>query len=229
MTEKRYGEIVSLLLASKALQEKDVQYAERIRSKLTVQQPLLNVLKDLKLISDESVRDTIQNTHLTIRIGELLVELGYLAPDDLTAAFNIQQESEKDLKLGEILIKYNFIDEKLFNRILSIQLGFPLVDPTITEIDKVLVAKAPLKTLTSQLFLPLRPEPTIVAFNDPTDKEALFAARRLFGTNIKPAVADKKTLRDSLRLLANEAAGVTVNVDIKTITGIVNSIILAAV
>jgi type IV pilus assembly protein PilB len=228
--KKKYGEIVSLLIASKTLLEKDVQYAERIRSKLTVQQPLLNVLKDLKLISDETVRDTIQNTHLTIRIGELLVELGYLAPDDLTAAFNIQKDTEKDLKLGEILIKYNFIDEKLFNRILSIQLGFPLVDPTITEVDKDLVARAPLKTLTNQMFLPLKTEggATIVAFNDPTDKEALLAARRLFGTEIKPAVADKKTLRDSLRLLANEAAGVAVNVDNKTIIGIVNSIILAA-
>ena len=230
-TNKKYGEIISLLLASKALQEKDVQYAERIRSKLTVQQPLLNVLKDLKLISDDSVRDTIQNTQLTIRIGELLVELGYLTPDDLTAAFNIQKESEQGLKLGEILIKYNFIDEKLFNRILSIQLGFPLVDPTITAIDKDLVAKTPLKTLTSQLFLPLKTEsgPTVVAFNDPTDKEALLAARRLFGTEIRPAVADKKTLRDSLRLLANEAAGVAVNVDTKTITGIVNSVIMAAI
>jgi type IV pilus assembly protein PilB len=230
-TRKKYGEIVSLLLASKAIQEKDVQYAERIRSKLTVQQPLLNVLKDLKLISDDSVRDAIQNTQMTIRIGELLVELGYLAPDDLTAAFNIQKENEKDLKFGEILIKYNFIDEKLFNRILSIQLGFPLVDPTITAIDKDLVAKTPLKTLTNQLFLPLKTEsgPTVVAFNDPTDKEALLAARRLFGTEIRPAVADKKTLRDSLRLLANEAAGVAINVDNKTITGIVNSIIMAAI
>ena len=232
MTEqKKYGEIVSLLLASKALQEKDVKYAERIRAKLTVQQPLLNVLKDLRLISDDAVRDTIQNTHLTIRIGELLVELGYLAPDDLTAAFNIQKEKEKELKLGEILIKYNFIDEKLFNRILSIQLGFPLVDPTITAIDKDLVAKTPLKTLTSQRFLPLKTEtgPTVVAFSDPTDKEALLTARRLFGTEIRPAVANKKTLQDSLRLLANEAAGIAVNVDNKTITGIVNSIIMAAI
>jgi type IV pilus assembly protein PilB len=229
-TTKKYGEIVTLLLESKALQEKDVLYAERIRTKLTVQQPLLNVLKDLKLTSDETVRETIQNTHLTIRIGELLVELGYLTPDDLTAAFNIQQETEKDLKLGEILIKHNFIDEKLFNRILSIQLGFPLADPTITAIDKDLVAKVPLKVLTNQLFLPMKTEngPTVVAFNDPTDKEALLAARRLFGSVIKPAVADKKTLRDSLRLLTNEAAGIAVNVDNKTIIGIVNSIILAA-
>jgi type IV pilus assembly protein PilB len=229
--KKKYGEIISLLIESKTLLERDVLYAERIRAKLTVQQPLLNVLKDLKLINDETVRDAIQNTHLTIRIGELLVELGYLAPDDLTAAFNIQKESEKGLKLGEILIKYNFIDEKLFNRILSIQLGFPLVDPTITEVDKAMVGRAPLKTLTSHLFLPLKTESgaTVVAFNDPTDKEALLAARRLFGTDIKPAVADKKTLRDSLRLLSNEAAGAAVNVDNKTIIGIVNSIILAAV
>jgi type IV pilus assembly protein PilB len=229
-TKKKYGEIVTLLLESKAIQEKDVQYAERIRSKLTVQQPLLNVLKDLKLINDETVRETIQNTHLSIRIGELLVELGYLTPDDLTAAFNIQQESEKDLKLGEILIKHNFIDEKLFNRILSIQLGFPLVDPTITAIDKDLAAKVPLKVLNNYGFLPIKTDngPTVVAFNDPTDKEALLAARRLFGSVIKPAVTDKKTLRDSLRLLTNEAAGVAVNVDNKTIIGIVNSIILAA-
>ncbi len=229
-TKKKYGEIVTLLIESKSIQEKDVQYAERIRSKLTVQQPLLNVLKDLKLINDETVRETIQNTHLSIRIGELLVELGYLTPDDLTAAFNIQQESEKDLKLGEILIKHNFIDEKLFNRILSIQLGFPLVDPTITAIDKDLVAKVPLKVLNNYGFLPIKTDsgPTVVAFNDPTDKDALLAARRLFGSVIKPAVTDKKTLRDSLRLLSNEAAGIAVNVDSNTIIGIVNSIILAA-
>ncbi len=229
-TKKKYGEIVTLLLKSKTLQEKDVEYAERIRAKLTTRQPLLNVLKDLKLINDETVRTTIQNTHLTIRIGELLVELGYLTQDDLNAAFNIQQESEKDLKLGEILIKHNFIEEKLFNRILSIQLGFPLAEPTITAIDRNLVAKSPLKVLTAQLFLPMITEsgPPVVAFNDPTDKDALLAARSLFGPDIRPAVADKKALRDSLRLLTNEAAGIAVNVDNKTIIGIVNSIILNA-
>ncbi len=229
-TDNTYGEIVNLLLKSKALEEKDVRYAERIQAKLTVRQPLLNVLKDLKLISDETVRDTIQNTHLSIRIGELLVELGYLTPDDLTAAFNIQQETEHKLKLGEVLIKHNFIDERLFNRILSIQLGFPLAEPTITAIDKDMAARAPLKVLTNQLFLPMKTEggPTVVAFNDPTDKEALLSAQRLFGSKIRPAVADKKTLRDSLRLLANEAAGAIVNVDNKTVIGIVNSVILAA-
>ncbi len=229
--QKNYGVIVGLLLQAKVLQEKDVQYAERIRAKLTVAEPLLNVLKDLKLISDEVIRTTIHSSPVSLRIGDLLVELGYLDADDLEAAFKIQQEREKDLKLGEILIKYNFIEEKLFYRILSMQLGFPLVKPEISAIDKELVAKSPLKILTAQAFLPLKTDggATLVAFKDPTDQVAIQAARRLFGAAIRPAVADRKTLLDTLRVLNNEAAGVVVNVDNKTIIGLVNSIILAAI
>lgn len=229
--DKKYGVIVGLLLEAKALQEEDVQYAERIRAKLTVPSPLLNILKDLKFITDELIRTTIRGSRLPLRIGDLLVELGYLNDDDLQAAFKIQQEREKDLKLGEVLIKYNFIDEKLFYHILSIQLGFPLVTPDLSTIDKDLVAKSPLKTMLTQVFLPLKTEegPTLVAFKDPTDQVALLAARRVFGAEIRPAVADRKALLDTLRLLNNEAAGVVINVDNSTIIGIVNSIVLAAI
>ncbi|RPH39525.1 MAG: secretion system protein E, partial [Desulfobulbaceae bacterium] len=228
---KKYGVIVGRLLKSKVLQEKDIQYAERIRAKLTAQEPLLNVLKNLKLITDETIRATISGSQLDLRIGDLLVELGYLNADDLEAAFKIQQEREKDLKFGEILIKYNFIEEKLFYRVLSLQLGFPLVNPDISYVDKRLVAKSPLRILISQAFLPLKTADgtTLVAFKDPTDQVALQAARRLFGTDIRPAVADKKALLDTLRLLNNEAAGIIVNIDNNSIIGIVNSIILAAI
>lgn len=230
-SDQKYGEIVGLLLQAQVLKESDVEYAERIRAKLTVRHPLLNVLKDLKLVTDEQVRTIIRGSHLSLRIGDLLVELGYLNSDDLESAFKIQQEREKDLKLGEILIKYNFIEEKLFYRILSIQLGYPLITLEISAVDKTLVAKSPLKVLTTQAFVPLKTEegPTLVAFLDPTDQAALQAARRLFGAGIRPAVADKKTLLDTLRLLNNEAAGVIVNIDNKTVIGLVNSIILAAV
>ncbi len=229
--QNKYGVIVGLLLQAKMLQEKDVQYAERIRAKLTAPEPLLNILKNLKFITDELIRTTIRDSRLSLRIGDLLVELGYLSADDLEAAFKLQQEREINLKLGEILIKYNFIEEKLFYRILSIQLGFPLVNPDISAIDKDLVAKSPLKILTTQAFLPLKTDDgtTLVAFLDPTDQASLLAARRLFGADIRLAIADKKALLDSLRLLNNEAAGVIVNVDNKTIIGLVNSIVLAAI
>lgn len=228
---KKYGEIISILLASGVVEEKDVMYAERIRGKLATPQPLLNILKDLKLITDDTVRETIQKTKSSVRIGELLVELGYLAPDDLQAAFNIQRETETSLRIGEILVKYNFIDERLFNRILSIQLGFPVVQPTLAVVDRELTSRVSVKILSKYNFLPIRTKegPTVIAFNDPTDQEAIGVARKLFGAQIIPAVSDQKALLDTLKIMSNEEGWRALNVDNKTVVGIVNSFILAAI
>ncbi len=230
-TTKKYGEIISILLSSGVVQEKDVRYAERIREKLATPQPLLNILKDLKLITDDTVRETIQKTQSTVRIGELLVELGYLSADDLQAAFNIQKETERNLRIGEILVKYNFIDSRLFNRILSIQLGYPMVQPTLAAIDRDLTAKLSAKLMRKHHFLPLKNKDgaSVVAFLDPTDQEAISTARKLFGSQIIPAVSDQKALLDTLKILENEESGSSINVDNKTVVGTVNSLILAAI
>lgn len=228
---EKYGEIIAILLASGAVAAKDVKYAERIREKLSTKQPLLNILKDLNIIDDDVVRDTIRKTKHSVRLGDLLVELGYLTADDLQAAFNIQQENEKELKIGEILVKYNFIDSRQINRILSIQLGYPLVQPTMAMVDRDLVTKVPFKTLAKHKMLPLRNKAgaTIVALNDPTDKEAIQVARKLFGEKIIPGVCDQKAFADTMKILENAGSGKTVDVDNKTVVGIVNSIILAAI
>ncbi len=228
---KAYGEIVSLLLRTKSVSEKQVKHAERIRQKLATPTSLVNVLKDLGFITDEIVRKAMQDTRMAIRIGELLVELGHLSADDLTAAFNIQKEREKELKLGEVLIKYNFIDEKLFNRILSIQLGFPLIDVNMSLVDKALLRKVPLKILVEYHFVPIRTMDGagLVAFADPLDQKSIDVANRFLGGKVQPAIAEKKSLRDTIKLLTNLAAGKTVNVDAETVVGIVNSLIIAAV
>lgn len=226
-----YGEIVSLLLKSGALSEKQVTHAERIRQKMATPTTLVNVLKDLGFVSDDLVRKTLTDSHLSIRIGELLVELGHLAADDLTAAFNIQKEREKGLKLGEVLIKYNFIDEKIFNRILSIQLGFPLIDVNMSLVNKSLLAKVPIKVIMEYQFVPIQATDgtILVAFADPLDKKCVDAASQYMGGKISPAIAEKKALGDTIKLLTNLAAGKTVNVDSNTVVGIVNSMILAAI
>jgi len=211
--------------------EKDVRYAERIGEKLATRQPLLNILKDLKLITDDTVRETIQKTKSTVRIGELLVELGYLAPDDLQAAFNIQKETETSLRIGEILVKYNFIDSRLFNRILSIQLGYTVVQPTLAAVDRDLTSRVSVKLLKKHNFLPLKTKDgaTVVAFHDPTDQESIGVAKKLFGSQIIPAVSDQKALLDTLKIMENESGGAAINLDSKTVVGAVNSIILAAI
>lgn len=229
--KSKYGELVAILMASGVVQEKDIKYAERIRDKLSSPQPLLNILKDLGLVNDDKVREIIRDTKHSIRLGDLLVELGYLTTDDLTAAFNIQQDSENELKIGEILVKYNFIDGRQIDRILSIQLGYPLVQPTIAMVDRELIGQVPLKTIVKHQFLPIRNSEGVllIAFNDPTDSEALLAAKRLFGEKTTPAVADEKALTDTIRILENAGKSEAMDVDSKSVVGIVNATIMAAI
>ena len=225
-----YGEIVKLLLNLKMLSTKQVLRAERIRTKLATPVSLLNVLKDLKVISDEMIRKAMLDSRSTIRIGELLVELGYLSETDLVAAFQIKKEKEKDLKIGEILIKYNFIEEKLFNRILSIQLGFPLIDVNMAVVDRNRFKRIPLRAAMEHNFVPILTDDDsqLVAFSDPLDKNSTNVARKCLGPHFRYAIGEKKALQDTIKLLANLQSGKKINVDTKTVVGIANSILLAA-
>ena len=225
-----YGEIVTLLLKSKAIIPKQVEYAERIHSKLTTPVPLLNVLKDLGYVNDEMVRKVMVGASSSLRIGELLVELGHLSEPDLRAAFNIKQEKEKDLKLGEVLIKYNFIDENVFNRILSIQLGFPLIEVNLSVVSKTRSKKVPIKIAMQHGFVPITTDDNsvLVAFSDPLDDTAINMAKKCLGPHVQVAIAGKSALTETLNLLANLQSGKKVDVDTKTVVGIVNSMVIDA-
>jgi type IV pilus assembly protein PilB len=225
-----YGEIVALLLASGNVTVKQVQYAERVCSKLATVTPLLNVLKDLEYVNDEMVRQVMADASSSLRIGELLVELGHLAEDDLRAAFNIQKEKDKDLKLGEVLVKYNFIEESLFNRILSMQLGYPLIEVNLSVVDKKQFKKIPLKIALQHSFVPVYTDDKslLVAFSDPLDQQSIAMARKTLGANISVAIAPKSALKETLALLASQQSGKKIDVDSNTVVGIVNSVVLEA-
>ncbi|MEN8189854.1 MAG: ATPase, T2SS/T4P/T4SS family [Thermodesulfobacteriota bacterium] len=230
MSSKGYGEIVQLLLKLDLVSEEQVCHAERIRSKLTTPLSLVNVLKDIGVVTDKTIRRALKEGASSIRIGEILVELGHLERADLNSACAIQKDRETGLKLGEVLIKYNFIDEKLFNRILSIQLGFPLVDVSMSEVDKELFRRIPPRLALEHQFIPVKSddENLLVAFADPLDKISLSMARKYLGQGVKTAIAEKKALGDTLRTLTSIRNGGKLNVDAETAVGIANSIIIEA-
>lgn len=230
-TASTYGDIVDHLIASKRLTEKQVKHAKRIQSKLATPKPLLHILKDLKMISDETVDEVIRETGLSIRIGQLLVELGHLSEENLEATFNIQKQTEKDLKVGEILIKYNFIDSRTFNKILSMQLGCPIHNPSLKTLDRELLAKIPLKIIADNLFVPVRgtDNSKLVVFDDPLDEKVQGLAKKYIGSDWQPAISDKQVLRETIQLIINEKSGKSIDLDTKTIIGIVNSIILGGI
>lgn len=181
-----YGTIIRLLVQLNKLTPLQVEHALRIQAKLTSYQPLLKILKDLKLVADQDVKEALSGTSSPIRIGDLLTELGYLSPDDLEAACRIQQESDTREKLGRILVKHNFIDEQVFIEVLSIQMGYPFIEPSLTNIDRTRCDKVPRNLLALHCFLPIKSEEGSirVAFADPLDQEAVQSAKRYFGPGV---------------------------------------------
>ena len=225
------GPIIKLLLGVKKITTKQVEHATRIQQKLSAFQPLLKILKELKFVTDQDVKETLRQTSSSIRIGDLLTELGYISPEDLESAIRIQKESDSREKLGRILVKHNFIEEQAFIEVLSIQMGYPFVDPALNAIDKKLCEKIPKNQMLAHSFIPVKSDDNTiwVAFADPLDQEAMQIARRHLGTNIIPLIAQGRAIKKTLELLAEKKAGQTLAVDNKTVVGTVNSIILGAI
>lgn len=226
------GEIVSALVEAGYINREQARYAHRIQSKLATPKTVLEVLKDLKHITEEQIREAINAHRVQMRLGSLLVELGRITEADLQAAFSIKEEADNKKKLGEILVEHNFIDERKLIEVLSMQLGFPYIDPQFTKIDSQLWSKVPPKWYDDHRLIPVRREKdqVLVAFADPLDKHELDAAKNFFGKNILPAIALKTSIHEALKQMERSSRRVSkADIAQDTIIGIVNNIIITAV
>ena len=148
--------IVDLLLQEKLLIPKQVEYATRVQNKLETPQSLLEVLKELKIIADDEIKKAVRESRLPMCIGTILVELGYIQPDQLQRALSIQADDKNSRKLGEILLEHRLIDEQVLIEVLSLQMGFPQVEPEFTEIDPKLFSRAPAKWYERHQVVPIQ-------------------------------------------------------------------------
>ncbi len=224
----RRDTIARLLVANDLLTEEQLIYAKRVQEKLVSRRALIDVLKELNFLTDQNLVAVLQNEPITIRIGELLVELGHLQQDDLDAALAIQKETPGDQKLGDILVEYGFIDEHRVIEILASQLGFPFVIPNFAQIDRDLLQQVPLKVFAQHCFVPVSSENgrIRVAFADPLDLEDREAADRIFSKLVVPAIGPRQAIRETVELFRRGIQrGEVAEADDSTIIGIVNSIL----
>lgn len=152
---RKTGEIVDCLVKQNVINEKQVQHALRIKSKLASDITLLDILVELGYLSENQIKEALRKENLSIRVGDLLLELGYITKEKLNAALEIQKK-EKHKKLGEILIEYKFLSENSFLELLSVQMGFPHIEPDILEIDRELASKIPLEWCRANQFIPIK-------------------------------------------------------------------------
>jgi type IV pilus assembly protein PilB len=219
--EIKIGVIPALLVKDGIIDHVQLAYAVRVHSKLTTPQTLLDTLLELGLIDHDKLQTTLRKHQLNLRLGDLLLELGYLRESDLQQALAIQKESQGQRRLGDVLVDNGFIEERKLLETLSYQLGFPLINPDFTNIDRTLLAQLPLNLCQQYNVLPLfrQGEQIIVTFADPLDQRARDIVTAHLGTFIA-AICSKHSMKESLSAL--EHVGQTIAADDNTIIGMIN-------
>jgi type IV pilus assembly protein PilB len=198
---KNAGKIAALLVREGFLTPKQVEYASRIRSRLESPRPFLEVLRELKYVTDDQITQVIRTNYETLNLENLLLEVGLLSEQNLQIALKIQAEEKPPKSLREIFVHNNFIGEQKMVQFLSQRLGFPLIELDKSQIDRQLLSKGPVEFYAKHNLVPVRPKDgeVVVAFADPLAPQCLEETRALFGKKISPAVASLQTIKNIIK------------------------------
>ncbi len=224
------SEIISLLIKEGLLTEEKAAYAMRVKSKLAADRTMIDTLLDLKYIDGNQVKNILRANHLSLRIGDLLTEFGYLSREKLETALNIQK-TQKKKRLGQVIIENQFMTEEAFIDALSIQLGFLFVDLSTEDIAESVLENIPVKWCMSHNFVPVKKTDgkVLVAFADPFSKDDISGAEKLFGQNFIIGIAPQNMIEKRLEKLGSGSLKSKAVVDENTAIGIVDSIIANAI
>ncbi len=229
---KGSGEVLAAFLQKHRLvTPEQLSYALRVQGKLASSKTLLQVLQDLGYVDEAAMRVALQSDRIGIRIGDLLVELGFLRERDLHSALGLQKASGGGRKLGEILIEGHFIDEHKFVEVLSCQMGIPTVDLDAAELDRELFARGAVKWYEKHKMVPVRREgdgSILIAFADPMDNRDLEAAKKIFGHQIVAGIANARSIADFIDKHERINQASQNRYDENTIVGVINAILDAA-
>ena len=227
---QEYSQIAHSLLEHGFITEEQLKYAERINSKLPEPKPLLAILKQLELVTDETVCSLLRDTAHKIPLGAMLVELGLITAADLEKALEIQK-SEPGKRLGEILADHHIISQERLYQVLSSQLKIPFLEPKPEDIDKSLFNKHVTSSCEENIFIPVRrnDDGTVtVVFANPLNPENRNLAAHLFG-KIKVATCYAKAILQVLRAVTARKTKTEGDAEENIIVSTVDSLIHEAI
>lgn len=135
------------------------------------------------------------------RIGQILIEQGYINAQQLKEALEKQAET-RDL-IGQILLQMEHLTEEQLTRGLAIQFGVKFTDLAEFQLNEDLVRELPDNLIKMYWFLPVSIDPetntlTIVA-SDPTSVEMFDSIRVVTGYEVEYILAEKAKIEKALQ------------------------------
>lgn len=133
------------------------------------------------------------------RLGELLMEAGFITPAQLQSAITHQKIARG--RLGSNLVALGYITEDVLMDFLSHQAGVPQVDVRSLEVPAEVLKLVPHRLADQFTVLPIatkEPKSLVLAMSDPSDLNAIDSARFASGLHIQPVVASHSALRKAI-------------------------------
>lgn len=138
------------------------------------------------------------------RLGDLLIEAGFLSQEQLEKALSVQKKTNE--RLGKVLINLGYVTEESMIEVLEYQLGVPHVDISNSSVDKQVAATIPQTMAERYQIIPIKKDgkKLTLAMVDPTNFYAIDDVRMVSGFEVEPVIAAE---REILRAIA-ESYGV---------------------
>lgn len=141
------------------------------------------------------------------RLGDMLLESGYITTGQLNTALGLQKDSGK--RLGEVLIDSGYITEKELIDVLCMQLGIDFIDLSNVILPTELTNVIPKSLAKKYNMVPVKvtPDDVYLAMSDPMNLIAQEEARAAARRRIIPMVSTKIAIeRAVMQLYGNEGA-----------------------
>ena len=141
------------------------------------------------------------------RIGDVLVEQGWLSPEALEEGLEAQAENGE--RLGQVLVQQKKITEQELLNALALQLDLEVMESIDDkELRFDLVEQLPIQYLKKHEIFPFQSEDGTlrIAVNDPLDLEVLDDLRILYGQNeIRPVLAPAREILSAINRTYGQA------------------------
>ncbi|MCK4248209.1 MAG: type IV-A pilus assembly ATPase PilB [Candidatus Omnitrophica bacterium] len=132
-------------------------------------------------------------------LGEMLVNLGIIADEQLQQALDKQAETQD--RLGDILVKLGHIDHQTLQKVLASQFGMETVVLDGVSISDDVVRLIPADLAWRHKMIPLKQENDVlsIAISDPLDLLAVDNLRLILKCDVQPNLADPDDIEQYLK------------------------------
>jgi type IV pilus assembly protein PilB len=194
----RSAKIGDLLLKEGLVTAEQLEEAVTVQRKQQIYMPLGEICVDLKYITRDQLKKVLGSNQNRIALGELLINLGLVTPEQISEAVLEQKASGK--KIGQILIDKGFLAEKALISALNMQLGIPKITPHPSLIDKGLLKGVNETFLRKIGALPAYKQgrDLTVIMADPLNQSAISDLEKFFGCKIQPAIASAEEIQNAI-------------------------------